>query len=219
MDALAMISLAFGASWASGINLYATVVALGLLNLFGAVELPESMSAVSDPLVLAIAGLMYFVEFVADKIPGVDTVWDSIHTFIRVPAGALLAAGAVVDVAEPYQVAAALLGGGAVALGTHATKAGSRAVINTSPEPVSNWVMSFLEDILVVLGISLAVLKPAIFLVMFGLFCLLALWLLPKIWRGIRAIISKFSPQKEEERPQLEGPGQSGFDLSGPGDR
>ena len=131
----------------------------------------------------------------------------------------MVAAGAVVDVAEPYQVAAALLGGGVVALGTHATKAGSRAVINSSPEPVSNWVTSFLEDLLVIIGISLAVFKPVIFLVMFGVFCLLALWLLPKIWRGIRTIVSKFTSNRDTEQPQLEGPEQSGFDLSGPGDR
>lgn len=219
MDVLAMISLAFGASWASGINLYATVVALGLLNAFGAVDLPESLDVLSEPLVIAIAGFMYFVEFFADKIPGVDSIWDAIHTFIRVPAGALLAAGAVVDVGEPYQVAAALLGGSAIALGSHATKAGTRAMINTSSEPVSNWITSFLEDILVIVGISLAVLKPVLFLIMFGLLCLFALWFLPKIWRGLKAVFGRLAGARGSQAPRIEGPESRGFDLSSSNDR
>jgi len=214
MDTLAMISLALGASWASGINLYATIVALGVLNLFGVAALPDSLDVLSDPIVLAIAGFMYLVEFFADKIPGVDSIWDAIHTFIRVPAGALLAAGAVVDVGETYMVAAALLGGSAVALGSHATKAGSRAVVNTSPEPVSNWIASFLEDIIVIVGISLAVAKPVVFFAMLGVFCLFAVWLLPKIWRGLRSIFARFFPARDTDIEKLEGPENRGFDLS-----
>tara|TARA_B100000676_G_C18072841_1_gene845503 strand:- start:1884 stop:2540 length:657 start_codon:yes stop_codon:yes gene_type:complete len=214
MDTLAMISLALGASWASGINLYATIVALGVLNLFGVAALPDSLDVLSDPVVLGIAGFMYLVEFFADKIPGVDSIWDAIHTFIRVPAGALLAAGAVVDVGEPLMVAAALLGGSAVALGSHAMKAGSRAIVNTSPEPVSNWIASFLEDIIVIVGISLAVAKPVVFFAMLGVFCLFAVWLLPKIWRGLKSIFARFFPAKDDGSPKLEGPENRGFDLS-----
>lgn len=219
MDLLAMISLAFGASWASGINLYATIVVLGVLNAFGAVDLPESLAVVSDPIVLAIAGFMYFVEFFADKIPGLDSIWDTIHTFIRVPAGALLSAGAVADVGEPYQIAAALLGGSAIALGSHATKAGSRALINTSPEPVSNWIASFLEDILVIVGVSIAVLKPTVFLVLFGLLCLFALWFLPKIWRGLKVIYERITGRRQNEAAAVDKPDDAGFTLIGPGDK
>lgn len=213
MDALALVSLALGAAWASGLNLYATVLVLGLLNLFGVVVLPDSLQVLSDPLVLAVAGCVYVVEFFADKIPGIDSLWDTIHTFIRVPAGALLAAGAVADVAEPYQVAAALLGGGAVALGSHATKAGGRAVVNTSPEPVTNWIVSLLEDILVVVGLVLAAVKPLVFLGLFLLFCAFALWLLPKVWRGVTALFRRRGGDRRRP-PKLPG---RGFDLSGPG--
>lgn len=163
MDTLAMISLALGAFWASGINLYVTIVALGVLNLFGVAALPDSLDVLSDPVALGIAAFLYLVNIFADKIPGVDSIWVAIHTFIRVPAGALLAAGAVVDVGEPLMVAAALLGGSAVALWSHATKAGSREIVDTSLEPVSNWIASFLEGIIVTVGISLAVAKPVIF--------------------------------------------------------
>jgi hypothetical protein len=193
MDLLAMISLAFGAAWASGINLYATVAVLGLLNVFGFVALPQSLEVISDPLVLGVAVMMYIVKFVADKIPGVDSVWDSIHTFIRVPAGALLAAGTIADVSEPYQIAAVLLGGGTVALASHATKSGSRALINTSPEPVSNWIASFAEDIAVVIAITLASLKPTLFLILFGILCLFVVWFLPKIWRGLPTVFGRIS--------------------------
>lgn len=216
MDVLAMLSLAFGASWASGINVYATVAVLGLLNFFGVVELPSSLDAVADPVVIGVAGLMYVVEFIADKVPGVDSIWDTIHTFIRVPAGALLAAGAITDVGEPYQVVAALLGGSAVALSSHATKAGSRAIINTSPEPVSNWIASILEDILVVFGITLAVLKPTLFLILFGVFCLFAIWFLPKIWRGLGAIYERIRGLTGKKTNRIDDTGRGGFDLIPP---
>jgi hypothetical protein len=217
MDALALVSLALGAAWASGLNLYATIVVLGLLNLSGVVILPESLQVLSHPLVLAVAGLVYLIEFFADKVPGLDSLWDAVHTFIRVPAGALLAAGAVADVAEPYQVAAALLGGAAVAFGSHTTKAGGRVVINTSPEPVSNWIVSLLEDILVIVGLILAVVKPILFLGLFALFCVFALWLLPRLWRGLKAAfrrVGAFFGGGREEPKKI--PSRS-FDLPGPG--
>ena len=125
MDTLAMTLLALGASWVSDINLYATIDALGVLNLFGVAAIPDTLDVLSDPVVLNIAGFMYLVEFFADKIPGFDSIWDAINTFIRVPAGALLTAGAIIDVGEPLMVAAALLSGSVVALCSHSTKAGS----------------------------------------------------------------------------------------------
>ena len=162
--------------------------------------------------------MMYIVKFVADKIPGVDSVWDSIHTFIRVPAGALLAAGTIADVSEPYQIAAVLLGGGTVALASHATKSGSRALINTSPEPVSNWVASFAEDILVVIAITLAALKPTLFLILFGILCLFVVWFLPKIWRGLSTVFGRISGFRKRKGEQVVSSSAKGFDLASTGD-
>lgn len=209
MDALSMITLAMGAAWASGINLYATVLLVGALGATGLVPLPDGLSVLTSPVVLAVAGVAYLAEFFADKIPGVDSVWDAVHTFIRVPAGALLAAGAASGLGEDYIVALALIGGAAVAAGSHATKAGSRALINTSPEPVSNWAASFLEDILVVGGLLLALFKPVVFLFFLLLLFLAALWLLPKIWRGLRNLLRRFS-----SRPDLKAIPERGFNLT-----
>ena len=195
------------------LNLYATIVALGVLNLFGVAALPNSLDVLSDPAVLGIVGFMYLVEFFADKTPGVDSVWDATHTFICGPAGALLVAGAVVDAGEPLIVAAALLGGSAVALGSHATKANSRVIVNILPELVSNWIVLLLEDIIVIVGISLAVAKPVFFFALLGVFCLFAVWLIPKIWRGLKSIFARFFPAKADGSPKVEGPESRGFDL------
>ena len=176
-----------GAAWASGINLYATVTMLGLAGTFGYIDLPPTLEVVQDPMVILAAGFMYCVEFFADKIPGVDTGWDAVHTFIRIPAGAMLAAGAVGDVSPALAVAAGLLGGGVTAV-THATKAGSRLLINTSPEPFTNWAASIAEDFLVVIGLWAALANPALFLVAFVIFLALVAWLLPKIVRAIAAV-------------------------------
>lgn len=211
MDALSIVTLAAGAAWASGINLYATVLLVGVLGATGLVPLPDGLSSLTSPVVLTVAGIAFLLEFFADKIPGVDSVWDAVHTFIRIPAGALLAAGAVSGLGEDYMIALALLGGAAVAAGSHATKAGSRAMINTSPEPVSNWAASIFEDILVVGGLLLAIFKPAVFLGFLLLFFLLALWLLPKIWRGLRGLFSKFG-RGGRVRPASQ-PGR-GFELA-----
>lgn len=124
-DLIQTIALAMGASWASGINLYATLLVLGIGATQGAIVLPPTLEVLSNPMVIGAAGLMYMVEFIADKTPGVDSGWDAIHTFVRIPAGALLAAGAVGEVAPAMAMAAAILGGG-MAASTHATKAGSR---------------------------------------------------------------------------------------------
>lgn len=180
-----LIALSMGVAWASGINLYATVLMLGVLNNMGHISLPPGLEIVSDPLVLIAAGFMYCVEFFADKTPGVDSGWDALHTFIRIPAGAALAAGAVGELSPAVELAAALTGA-SVAAGSHAFKAGSRVMINTSPEPLSNWAASFSEDLLVIGGLWAALNHPLWFLAGLLLFILLLIWLLPKIWRGIK---------------------------------
>lgn len=184
---VSLIALTMGVGWASGINLYATVLMLGMLNNMGHITLPEELQVVGDPLVLMAAGSMYFVEFFADKIPGVDTGWDTLHTFIRIPAGAALAASAVGDMAPAVEIAAALVGG-SLAAGSHAAKAGSRVMINTSPEPVTNWTASISEDLLVLGGLWAALNHPIWFLVGLAAFILLLIWLLPKIWRGVKKV-------------------------------
>ena len=185
-----VIALTMGAAWASGINLYATVAVLGLAGTSGYVDLPPTLEVVQDPLVIIAAGFMYCVEFFADKTPGVDSGWDALHTFIRIPAGAMLAAGAVGDVSPAVAVAAGLVGG-TVTAATHATKAGGRVLINTSPEPFSNWGASVLEDLAVFAGLWAALSHPVLFLVAFVIFLLLLAWLLPKILRGISQIARK----------------------------
>ena len=187
MEAIQIIALGMGAAWASGINLYATILTLGLLHLTGHVSLPPELQILSDPLVLAAAALMYCVEFFADKVPGVDNTWDLLHSFVRIPAGALLAAGAVAEVGPAAELAAALVGG-SLAAATHATKAGGRLVINTSPEPFTNWAVSIAEDVTVVAGLWAALNHPWLFLALLALLVLLLAWLLPKLWRAARRL-------------------------------
>lgn len=184
------IALTMGVAWASGINLYAAVLVLGVLGASGNMVLPPGLEVLSNPLVLAAAGLMYVVEFFADKIPGVDTAWDVLHTFIRIPAGALLAAEAVGNVDPAVSLAAGLLGG-LVSASTHAGKAGARALINTSPEPFTNSIASLTEDAAVFGGMWLAVQHPGLFLVLFVLFAVLLAWALPRLWRGIKIVAAK----------------------------
>lgn len=194
MESLAEISsviaLSMGLAWASGINLYAALVTLGVLANTGHMALPEPLQIVADPLVIGAAGIMYVIEFFADKIPGVDSGWDAIQSFVRIPGGAILAAAAVGEISPAAQLAAALLGGG-LAASTHATKAGARVMINTSPEPVSNWTASIGEDVAVIAGVWAALNHPYVFLTLLILFILLMGWLLPRIWRGIKAVIAK----------------------------
>lgn len=182
-----ILALTMGASWASGINLYAAMAMLGLSSATGSFELPPDLQILENPLVIGASCAMYFVEFVTDKIPGVDSAWDSLHTFIRIPAGAMLAAGAVGEVGPAMEVAAAILGGG-MATVSHATKAGSRVVINSSPEPFSNWVASITEDVAVIGGLWTALHQPLLFLGLLLLFILLVIWLLPKIGSAIAGI-------------------------------
>ncbi|MBU0680403.1 MAG: DUF4126 domain-containing protein [Proteobacteria bacterium] len=181
------ITLAMGAAWASGVNLYAAILTLGVLGVTGNMVLPPELQVLQHPMVLTAAGLMFAVEFFADKIPGIDTGWDAIHTFIRIPAGALLAAGAISEVNPDLAVAAALVGG-TIAASSHVTKSGSRVLINASPEPFSNWFASLTEDVAVMGSIWLALTHPYIFLGCFILFIVLMVWLLPKIWSGIKKV-------------------------------
>ncbi len=189
MDTVSIIALSMGAAWASGINLYATIFMLGYLGTTGNIDLPPDLMVVTDPLVMTSAGLMYCVEFFADKTPGVDTAWDTLHTFIRILLGAVLAMGAVGDVTPAVQLAA-FIAGGSLTAATQATKTGSRIVINSSPEPVTNWTASVGEDLLVITGIWAALNHPVAFLVALVIFIALMIWLLPKIWRGVKHIFN-----------------------------
>jgi Sec-independent protein translocase protein TatA len=190
METIQIISLTLGVAWASGINLYAAILVLGLMGAGGYTELPASLTVLQDPLVLMAAGMMYFVEFFADKIPGVDSTWDAVHTFIRIPAGAMLAVGAAqgLEINQVAELAAALLGG-SLAATSHLTKASTRLVINTSPEPISNIGTSIAEDIAVVGGLWTALNYPLAFIVFVIAFVLFAIWLLPKLWRALKDII------------------------------
>lgn len=190
METVSIIAAALGVAWASGINLYAAVLTLGLMGTTGYMELPPELQILQSPGVLAAAGLMFCVEFFADKIPGLDTLWDAVHSFIRIPAGAMLAGATVASLSPEAELIGVLLGG-AVAAGTHFTKAGSRVVINTSPEPVSNWTASVTEDLMVVAGLWTALNYPVLFIILLAVFVALVIWLAPKLWRGVKRVFSK----------------------------
>ncbi len=211
MEIAQTIALTMGVAWASGINLYAAIFMLGAMGATGHATLPADLQVLSDPMVLMAAGFMYCVEFFADKIPGVDTAWDGIHTFIRIPAGAALAAGAIGDVSLASEIAAGLVGGG-LATTSHFTKAGGRALINTSPEPFSNWTASISEDVAVFGGLWAALNYPWVFLGLLAAFILLAIWLLPKILRGIARVlraIGRFFSGRSSAVVPLDRPAES----------
>lgn len=195
MEIVQSVALAGGLAWASGMRLYAVLFAAGLSSRLGYVELPAALQVLENPLVLGVAGVMLAAEFVADKIPVFDSFWDSVQTFIRIPAGALLAALALGDHDPALMLAAGLLGGTLTA-GTHAAKAGSRALINTSPEPFSNVATSFGEDALVAAGLFAVFQHPAVFLSLLGAFVLLLVWLLPKLMRGVRLVFGRLLPRQ-----------------------
>ena len=153
----------------------------------GYVDLPAGLKVLQHPWVIGASGFLLLMEFLVDKLPGLDSVWDALHTFVRIPAGALLAAGATGDSLSALTVAAGLLGG-TITAGTHFAKAGGRAMINTSPEPFSNWAASFTEDAVVLAGIWIAYLYPWVFLAALAVFIALVIWLLPKLWRGVEAL-------------------------------
>jgi hypothetical protein len=198
MDIVQSVALAGGLAWASGMRLYAVLFTAGLLGRLGYLQLPAALQVLENPWILGTAGVLLTIEFLADKIPAVDSVWDGIQTFIRIPAGALLAALALGDHDPAWMLAAGLLGGTLTA-GTHAAKAGGRALINTSPEPVSNIAASLGEDVLAASGLYAAFYHPAAFLVLLGLFVILLIWLLPKIIRGLRLVFGRFLGASSKE--------------------
>lgn len=185
MNPLQTLALALGTGFSSGLNLYATVATLGLLQRFGIIHLPQPLQAVAHPWVLGISVALYLVEFFADKIPYVDTLWDSIHTFIRPPAAALLAYAAAGGAQPEWRWGAALLAGG-VALTSHGTKASARAAVNTSPEPFSNWMLSFGEDLLAVWLSWLASVHPVATIVLVAVLVVLCAFLLFRLFRFAR---------------------------------
>lgn len=199
--ALQPLALAALLAWASGLRLYFVIFGMGLAAHFGYVQLPEGLEVLKHPWVIGAAGFLLLMEFLADKVPYVDSVWDAVHTFVRIPAGALLAAGATGPDLTAWTVAAGLLGG-AITAGTHFAKAGGRAMINASPEPASNWGASFTEDALVLSGMWLALTHPVVFLSLLVLFLVLLAWLIPKVWRGIQAVVRRFSAPPPGSRPE-----------------
>ncbi|MDR5779849.1 DUF4126 domain-containing protein [Caballeronia sp. LZ065] len=189
---LESLSLAAGLSWASGLRLYLTVFIAGMFQRMGLVHLPDSLAILSSPWVIGAAAVLTVVEFLADKIPAVDSLWDAVHTFIRIPAGAVLAAGALGH-ADPAMLTIAALAGGTLAGASHFAKAGTRALINLSPEPVSNWAASTTEDVGALAGITLALFVPLLFLVMVLVFLVLAGWALPRLARGVHGGVSRMA--------------------------
>ena len=202
LDVWQLVALAAALGWASGIKLYAVLFIVGGLGFLHWIDLPGGLTLLAHPWVLAASGFMFFVEFFTDKIPGVDTLWDAVHTFIRIPAGAALAASVFGDSSAAVGIAAAILGG-TLAAGSHVAKTGSRAVINTSPEPFSNWAASFGEDLVVGTVLWLAFAHPIVALVVIGLLVLLMLWLIPKVWRFIRALLRRFGGDGPPPAPAL----------------
>lgn len=189
------IALAGGLAWASGIRLYVVLFLTGIAGHFGWIDLPAHLEVLASPLVLGTSGTLATAEFFADKIPGFDSLWDAVHTFIRIPAGALLAAasiGAIGDENLALLIAAGLIGG-TITAGSHFTKAGTRVAINHSPEPFSNWMASLFEDLAAPGIVWLAVVAPALLLLVLLAALLVALWLLPKLWRWISSIFRRMA--------------------------
>lgn len=179
------IAIAAALAWGAGLRAYAVIFAVGLAGALGYVELPGHLEVLQQPIVLGASGLMTVVELFADKLPWLDSLWDAVHSFIRIPAGAALAGAVFGDSGLGVAAAAAILGGTLSAV-VHATKAGTRAAINTSPEPFSNWAASLTEDAAVPLGLWLALANPLAFLVLLGAFLLAAVLLARLIWRSLK---------------------------------
>ena len=195
MDLIAQLALAAGLAWGAGLRLYAVVFLAGIAGRMGWIELPASLAYLGSDGVLWVAGAFLLLEFLADKIPMVDSAWDALQTFIRIPGAMVLAWGALGEQGEALQFAAALLGG-SIAGVTHLGKAGTRAIINHSPEPFSNGIASFFEDGLVIGGLWLAMTHPWVFLVLLALFLALLLWLIPKLWRAFAASLRRLRRQR-----------------------
>jgi hypothetical protein len=192
LDTWQLVTIAATLGFASGLRLYAVLFVVGAAGWLGWVELPSGLAILAHPLVLAASGFMCLVEFFADKIPAVDSLWDAVHTLIRIPAGAALAASVFGDSSSATMLAAGILGG-TLAAGSHFTKAGSRMLINTSPEPFSNWGTSLTEDVAVGGLLWLALAHPAVALAVLALLVALVIWLLPRVWRAIRRIFVRIS--------------------------
>ena len=190
MDMIQTIALSAGLAWASGLRLYLVVFLAGVLSYFGYLQLPASLVMLQNPLVIGAAGLMAFAELIADKIPAFDSLWDSFQTFIRIPAGALLAAFAMGEVDPAWTVAAGLIGG-SITAGTHFAKAGSRLAINTSPEPFSNWLASFGEEGMLLAGLWTMLASPAIFLGLLVVFMVIAGFVLVKLWGFVGRLVRR----------------------------
>jgi uncharacterized membrane protein len=189
-DWITTLGTAAGSAWLSGINLYATVVTLGVLQKFQLVKLPGGLDMLGEWWVILLAAALYVIEFVADKVPAVDTAWDAVHTFIRVPAGAILAASAFADFDPAVKMAAMILGGG-IALSSHGAKAATRLAANTSPEPVSNVALSLTEDVVAFGSTILMVFFPIAMLIIVVIFLIVTIWLTPKIIRALRRLIAR----------------------------
>lgn len=190
MDLVQTIALSAGLAWASGLRLYLVVFLAGVLSYFGYLQLPETLAVLRNPLVIGTAGLMALAELIADKIPAFDSLWDSFQTFIRIPAGALLAALAMGEADPSWMVAAGLIGG-TITAGTHFAKAGSRLAINASPEPFSNWLASFGEEGMVLGGLWAMIAAPLLFLGLLVLFLILAGWLLARFWSLLSRLLRR----------------------------
>lgn len=190
MNLIGTLAIAMGAGWVSGINLYAAVATLGLLGRFAQLRLPGELEVLTSWWIIGIAATLYVVEFVADKIPYLDSAWDAIHTLIRIPAGAVLAATAFGEFDRGVQVVAFLLGGG-LALSAHGTKASARAAINLSPEPVSNIVVSLAEDVVAVGSILLSIFAPIVLLIFLAVFLTISIFLVPRIIRVMKEAMTR----------------------------
>lgn len=190
MNPLQTLGLALGAGFSSGLNLYATVATLGLLQRFHVIHLPQNMEMIAHPIVLGFAIGLYVIEFLADKVPYLDTVWDAIHTFIRPPAAAILAYGASASAPQEWRWAAALLAGG-VALTSHSAKTSTRAAVNTVPEPFSNWALSFGEDMLAVWLTWFTTVHPVATIAIVVFLLILSAFLLFYLFRFLRSALAK----------------------------
>jgi len=192
MNPVETISLVLGTGFSSGLSLYATVATLGLLQRFGVIHLPEKLQVLSHPMVLGVAIGLYIVEFLADKVPYIDSVWQAVHTFIRPPAAALLAFSVTAAASEPWRWAAALLAG-SIALTSHGTKASARAAANLSPEPLSNWALSLGEDVLAVWLTWFATTHPTAAMIVVGLLLIVSLFVLYYLFRFLRRTFQKLA--------------------------
>jgi len=190
LDTAQLVVLAGALGWASGIRLYLVLLLTGLAGYLGWMELPQGLHLLANPVVLGASGFMVFVEFFADKIPGLDSLWDVVHTVIRIPAGAALAAGVFSADSGAMSLVAALIGG-TIATTSFSAKATSRAAINTSPEPFSNIGASLVEDSLVPAGLWLAVAHPFIFIPLLLVVLALSVWLIRLCWRFLKQLFTR----------------------------